>query len=304
MVPAMGGNPLVAVFRAAVEDEPDNIYARFNLANLLAAEDRHQEAITHLDRVNALVPGYEGGAAWLRRGDSLVALGRYAEAVASFDRVLRIPYTGRCSHATTLAKKAAALDKLGRRLDAKTTRTQAEQLGHREGLEWLNEGNMYHAAGEHLEAVASYDKSIAFDWRGRPVAQINRGLTKKALGKLDEALADIQAASEKAAALSPADLGRALMRAGESDPSDVTSVLDQLVAQLSEAFIHYNRASVRVRLGNLPGAADDLRAALALVPELAKEVLADAGFKAMRQDPAYADLWPDDPASASASPSR
>src|SRR5262249_42888127 len=106
-----GSNPLVAVFRAAVDDEPDNIYARFNLANLLAAEDRHVEALAHFDRINAKTPGYEGGAAWLRRGDSLLALGRHAEAVASFDRVLRIPYTGRCSHATAQAKKAVALDK-------------------------------------------------------------------------------------------------------------------------------------------------------------------------------------------------
>src|SRR5262249_59921831 len=97
----------------------NNVYARFNLASLLAAEDHHEEALTHLDKVNTLVPGYEGGAAWLRRGNSLVALGRWAEAVAAFDRVLKIPYTGRCSHAAAVARKAVVLDKLGRKQEAK-----------------------------------------------------------------------------------------------------------------------------------------------------------------------------------------
>jgi tetratricopeptide (TPR) repeat protein len=288
----MGGNPLVAVFRAAVEDEPDNIYARFNLANLLASEDRHQEALAHLDRVNALVPGYEGGAAWLRRGDSLMALGRHAEAVASFDRVIKLPYTGRCSHATALTKKASALDRLGRRQEAKAARTQADEAAYREGLEWLNEGNIYHDAREYQEAIASYSKSIASAWSGGSVALLNRGLTKKAVGKLDEALADLQLALEKAAQLSPAHLGRALIRGGESDPTDVLAVLDHMVGELSEAFALYNRASVRVRLNNLAGAADDLRAALAIAPELAKEAAADAAFQALREDPAYSDLWP------------
>jgi tetratricopeptide (TPR) repeat protein len=292
MVPAMGGNPLVAVFRAAVDDEPNNVYARFSLASLLAAEDRHEEALLHFDRVNALVPGYEGGAAWFRRGDSLMAMGRFAEAAASFDRVLRIPYTGRCSHATALSKKATALDRLGRRQDAKSARAQSEDLAYREGLEWLSEGNIYYSSGEYLEAIGSYDKSIGFAWRGRTIAVLNRGMTKMALGKLDEALADLQSALSRPDDLAPASMGRSLICSDARDPQEVVRVIDHLVEQMSEAFVHYNRASVRVRLGNLPGAADDLRAALAIIPELAKEAVADAGFKALRQDPAYSDLWP------------
>jgi tetratricopeptide (TPR) repeat protein len=295
MLTHMGGsNPLVAVFRAAVNDEPNNVYARFNLANLLAAEDRHEEALGHLDRVNALVPGYEGGAAWLRRGNSLVALGRYAEAVAAYDRVLKIPYTGRCSHASASARKAAALDRLGRRQEAKAARAQAQDLENREGIEWIKEGNIYSSAGEHLDAIASYDKAIALNWKGRPVALLNRGLAKKALGKLDEAIADIEAALVQAADLAPAEMSRALIRFEQSEkdgPAQVLSVLGKLVATMTDAFAHYNRASVRARLGNLPGAAEDLRAALALAPELSKEASTEAGFKTLRQDPAYSDLW-------------
>src|SRR4030095_15269942 len=111
--PDMSRDSLLTAFTEAVDDDPENVYARFNLAKLLAAEGRHQEAVAHLDRVNKLVPGYEGGAGWFNRGVSLAAMGRYAEAAASFDRVMKVPYTGRCSHATALAKKAAALDKLG-----------------------------------------------------------------------------------------------------------------------------------------------------------------------------------------------
>jgi len=287
----MGGNSLVAVFRAAVNDDPDNVYARYSLANLLADEERHEEALGHLDRVTALVPGYEGGAAWYRRGSSLLALGRYAEAVAAFDRVLKIPYTGRCSHAAAMGKRAAALEKLGRRQEAKAAHAHAEQLENREGLSWLDEGNMYSSAGQHAEAIAAYEKSIAIKWRGRPVALLNRGLAKKALGKLDEALADIETALLNATDLAPAEMSRALIRSEKDGPGEVLNVLGNMVATLTDAFAHYNRASVRARLGNLPGAAEDLRAALALAPELSKEASADAGFKTLRQDPAYSDLW-------------
>src|SRR5262252_9325197 len=226
----MGGNPLVAVFRAAVNDDPDNVYARYSLANLLADEDRHEEALGHLDRVNALVPGYEGGAAWYRRGSSLLALGRYAEAVAAFDRVLKIPYTGRCSHAGAMEKRAGALEKLGRRQEAKAARAHAEQLESREGLTWLEEGNIYASAGDYAEAIATYEKSIAIKWRGRPVALLNRGLAKKALGKLDEALADIETALLNASDLAPAEMSRALIRSETVGPGEVLNVLGNLVA--------------------------------------------------------------------------
>jgi tetratricopeptide (TPR) repeat protein len=290
-----GSNPLVAVFQAAVDDDPDNVYARFSLADLLAAEDRHEEALAHLDRITVLIPGYEGGATWLKRGTSLVALGRLAEAVASFERVLKIPYTGRCSHAAAAAKKAAALDRLGRKQEARVMRTQADELGRREGLEWLNEGNIYASAGEYLEAISSYDKSIAFDWKGRPVAMLNRGLAKKALGKLEEAITDIEAALVHAASLAPEEMSRALIRADGQEPEQVLGVLGRLVATMSDAVTRYNRASVRARLGNLAGAAEDLRAALALAPELSKEARTEAGFKPLRTDPSYSDLWPPAP---------
>jgi tetratricopeptide (TPR) repeat protein len=293
----MGGSSssLVAVFQAAVNDEPDNIYARYSLADLLAAEDRHEEAILHLDRVSALVPGYEGGGAWFKRGNSLMALGRYAEAAASFDRVLKMPYTGRCSHAAAMTRKASALDKLGRRAEAKAARARAEELGNREGLEHLDEGNIYFSAGKHADAIAAYDRSLGFSWRGRPVALLNRGLAKKALGKLDEALADIEAALANALDLAPAEMSRALIRCDQRSDDEglgpVLEVLGRLVATMSDAFTRYSRAFVRARLGNLPGAADDLRAALALAPELSREAQADSVFKSLRQDPAYQDIW-------------
>src|SRR5215831_4308470 len=132
MVPFMGGTNLVTAFEAAVAEEPENVYARFNLATLLAGEARHEEALEQLDRVTELVPGYEGGAAWYHQGRSLLALARHTEAANAFDRVLKIPYTGRCSHAAATLGKAAALEKLGRRDEARAVRAHAEELANRE----------------------------------------------------------------------------------------------------------------------------------------------------------------------------
>jgi tetratricopeptide (TPR) repeat protein len=287
----MGGNHLVAAFEAAVEEDPDNVYARFNLANLLAAEGRHDQAIAELDRVSELVPGYEGGASWYNRGRSLLALGRYVEAVASFDRVLKIPYTGRCSHAAATLQKAAALEKLGRKEEAKGVRAHAEELANREGREWLEEGNIHASARQYTDAIASYDKSVAHIWRGRAVALLNRALCKKAMGGFHGALADLQGARAGVTSVSAAELGRALVFSAEQGPAEVPRVVDRLLTAMAAALESYNRAFVRARLGNLAGAADDLRKALGMAPELRTEARTEADFLPLRQDPRFADLW-------------
>jgi len=291
MVRPMGGNHLVAAFEAAVEEDPDNVYARFNLANLLAAEGRHEQALEQFDRVNALVPGYEGGAALYNRGRSLLALGRYVEAMAAFDRVLTIPYTGRCSHAAATFSKAAALERLGRNHDARGVRAHAEELANREGREWLEEGNIHASAQQYTDAIASYDKSIAHIWRGRAVALLNRALCKKAMGGFHGALADLQAAQVGVQSVAPAELSRALVFSAEQGPAGVPRVVERLLAAMTVALERYNRAFVRARLGNLAGAAEDLREAINLAPELRGEARTESDFRALREDGRYADLW-------------
>jgi tetratricopeptide (TPR) repeat protein len=282
---------MVAAFQAAVDEDPNNVYARFNLATLLAADGLHERALAELERLTALVPGYEGGAAWYARGQSLLALGRWAEAMSSFERVLRLPYTGRCSHARATAGNAAALDRLGRREEARAARARAAALATREGREALEEGNIYASTRRWTDAVAAYDRSAGHDWSGAPVARLNRGLCKQAQGKLYEALADLQAAQARLPDLSAEDLARAVVHSSEEGAGGLGRLVDGLVATMADALGHYNRASVRARLENLPGAAEDLRAALALAPELAREARGDADFTRLRHDPAHADLF-------------
>jgi tetratricopeptide (TPR) repeat protein len=282
---------MVAAFQAVVEDDPDNVYARFNLASLLAAEGRHEQALAQLDRVNALVPGYEGGAAWFNRGRSLLALGRFAEAVSTFDRVLKIPYTGRCSHAAATLSKAAALEKLGRKEDARNVRAHAEELANREGREWLEQGNIHASAQQYADAIAAYDKSVVHVWRGRAVALLNRALCKKATGGFHGALADLQAAHAGMSMMAAGELARALVFSAEQGPSEVPRVVDRLLAAMTTALERYNRAFSRARLGNLAAAAADLREAINLAPELRAEARSVADFRSLRQDPRYADLW-------------
>jgi len=288
----MGGNHLVAAFAAAVEEDPNNVYARFSLAILLAAEGKHDQALEQLERVSALVPGYEGGAAWFNRGRSLLALGRFAEAVSAFDRVLKIPYTGRCSHAAASLNKAAALEKLGRRDEARSVRTHAEELANREGREWLEEGNIHASAQQYAEAIASYDRSAAHVWRGRAVALLNRALCKKAVGAFHAALSDLQAARAGVTMAARAELARALVFSAEQGPAEVPRIVDRLLATMATALERYNRAFARARAGNLPAAAEDLRQALTLAPELRAEASGEADFQALRRDPRYAHLWP------------
>lgn len=65
----------------------DSVDSRFFVGNSLAALGRQLEAIASFDRVVGVDP--ENGAAWLNRGNSLLALGRAPEAVESLKEAIK-----------------------------------------------------------------------------------------------------------------------------------------------------------------------------------------------------------------------
>jgi hypothetical protein len=71
----------------------------------------------------------------------------------------------------------------------------------------------------------------------------------------------------------------------------VPRIIDRLLQVMVAALERYNRAFVRARLGHLDGAAEDLKQALSLAPELREEARGEADFIPLRQDPTFADLW-------------
>lgn len=75
-------------FKAAVKLAPDMAQCRLWMGRVLAAKKAHEAALPHYARAAALDPAY--GYAYAKRGESLVELGRWREAVADFDRALNL----------------------------------------------------------------------------------------------------------------------------------------------------------------------------------------------------------------------
>ncbi len=74
--------------RRAVTLRPDYAHAHYNLANILAAQNRPAEALACYDRVLQLSPGHV--QAHNNRGNSLASLGRTDEAIAAYKKSLAI----------------------------------------------------------------------------------------------------------------------------------------------------------------------------------------------------------------------
>ena len=154
---------------------------------------------------------------------ALHADGRYAEAVASFDRALAI----RSRDAVALNNRGVALNALGRHADALKSYGRALKLQPDYVSALYNRARSLDELQRHDEALAAYDKVLAREPH-HAVAHNNRGVALDTLGRSEEALESFA----KALALQP-DYAEALSNRG-------TALID--LDRLDEAMASYDAA--------------------------------------------------------------
>ena len=154
---------------------------------------------------------------------ALHADGRYAEAVASFDRALAI----RSRDAVALNNRGVALNALGRHADALKSYGRALKLQPDYVSALYNRARSFDELQRHDEALAAYDKVLALEPH-HAVAHNNRGVALDTLGRSEEALESFA----KALALRP-DYAEALSNRG-------TALID--LDRLDEAMVSYDAA--------------------------------------------------------------
>ncbi len=93
--------------------------------------------------------------AWNNRGIALFSLGRYEEALVSYDTALSI----RKYHPAYI-NRGQVLAKLGRYDEAITSSKKAIELVPLSGEPWNGLGRVYHAMGRYEDAIACYNKTI------------------------------------------------------------------------------------------------------------------------------------------------
>jgi tetratricopeptide (TPR) repeat protein len=137
---------------------------------------RYEEAVASYDKAIEIKPDDE--EAWNNRGIALRNLGRYEEAVASYDKALEI----KPDFETAWNNRGNALRNLGRYEEAVASYDKAIEIKPDDEEAWNNRGNALMNLGRYEEAVASYNKAIeikpdyqdAWDGRGNALKNLGR----------------------------------------------------------------------------------------------------------------------------------
>ena len=160
-----------------------------NRGNALIEIERYEEAVASYDKAIALNPNYAD--AFGNRGNALKELRRFDEAVASCDRAIALKPNG----ADALSNRGFALHELKRLDEALESFDRAIAINPRLAPAWLGRGNVLLNANLVAEAFAAYNQALAI----RPVyfkvlLQIaacyrKQGDIKAAISYYDKALA-------------------------------------------------------------------------------------------------------------------
>jgi predicted O-linked N-acetylglucosamine transferase (SPINDLY family) len=142
------------LYDQALAARPDFPEALFNRAGLLLEMKRHDAALENYERVVTLRADLP--AAWNNRGSALKALHRLEEALASFERAIAL----NPAYANALTNRAIVLWDL-RRLDealAAADRALTSQPGHAEAL--YTKANILRDLDRMAEALAGYEQVL------------------------------------------------------------------------------------------------------------------------------------------------
>lgn len=279
---------LIAPMRAALEENPKNTYARFELANALASVGRHEEAVRELDHLLAQDPDYEHGAAWYNRGNSLVELGRLEDAVASYAEALARPFDGRSAAA---ANQALALEQLGRDAEAAAARAQVEVWATEEAQTAMAQGHEHFGAERWAEALAFYEAAARLPWPGAHASLLNGAICLDHLGRGDEALRWVDASLECAPDWPPAVLHKGIFLATQRQFAEALALVNRaLELGGPEPLALFNRAEIHARLRQNEEALADLEQALALAPEARQHLDDTDAFAELSADPRFVAL--------------
>ncbi len=278
--------PFSEVFRKTLAKDPNNVYARFELANALASEGKHDEAVANLDHLLRVDPNYENGAAWYNRGNSLGPLGRFEEAVRSYDEALARPFDDR---AAALSNKAHALEQLGRHDLAEGARRAASAEAAVEGEQLLERANRHFADGEWAKAIALYRASIARGWEGAHVALLNGAICNNHLKKNEAALEWIDECLRRAPNFVPAIAHKGIFLNELGRSADAIAWLDRALEAGPDPIALFNRGCAHATLGQADAALADLRHAISLSADL-REYLNESSLDSLRHDPRFGAL--------------
>ena len=93
---------------------------------------------------------------WFEKGTTFIKLGNYSEAIAAYERVIKIS----SSNATAWNQRGVALALMGRYNESIDSFKNATDIDPKYAVPWYNKGTTLAAIGRYEEAIQDYDKAI------------------------------------------------------------------------------------------------------------------------------------------------
>ena len=259
------------LYLSALRLDPSNATGLHLLGTLQLQQGRFAEAIASFDRVLGLKAG--NADTYANRGVALCNLQRFKDAVVSFDKALGF----KPKAPELLCNRGMALYYLGRLELALASYDQALEAQPQYFDALMARANVLRELKRSDEALKSYERVFALAPE-RPELHYSIGVVLIDLGRLPEAVASFDRALQMAPDYAEAwnNSGSTLQSLGRLDEA-LAKFERAITVKPDLALAHHNRGSVLRRLGRLQEALDSHDQALALQPQLA-EIWNDRGL--------------------------
>lgn len=232
----------------------------FAHGNAAMALGRYKEALASYDRVLQLVPGLVEGMR--KRGDALMLLGRPDDAARSYQSALE----GDPAQHELALMLGDALLQAGRAAHACEAYDWLLARQPNDARAWANRGNAHYSLGDFEQALASYDCAIGCA-PTRAELHDNRGMALLALGRAEDAIASHGEAIERDPGFAAAWLRRAMAKRAIGLFAEALPDAERAVQLAPEEALAWNsRGIVRNDLGQYEAALEDYRQAIRLAP--------------------------------------
>ena len=143
---------------------------------------KSQDAIACFDRAIKINPRFAD--AWYNKGAVLGRFGKHREAIACYDKALEI----NPRDAVAWCNKGNSLNRLGKPQEAIACCDRVLEINSRDAVAWNNKGFALGELDKYQEAIACYNRVLEIDPRDA-VAWCNKGNSLNRLGKPQEAIA-------------------------------------------------------------------------------------------------------------------
>ncbi len=179
----------LAAYDEVIEENPENITALLDKANVLSKLQRHQEALATYEQ--AIAVNEDSHLAWLGKGNALFAMRQYPESLAAFNRTVKVQPK---SYISWHNRGSLLRDGLKNLPEAIASYDRSLEINPNFYHAWRDRGIALSQNQQHDQAIESFKKALSIkpndykSWVGRGIALSSLGKTEEAISLFERAV--------------------------------------------------------------------------------------------------------------------